>query len=375
MRLTKKKAQKMMEAHGGNLCLSNTNYTELPENLVVKGDLRLDDSCIREFPCNMTVKGSVSMKNSSITEIPDGLIIHGTLDLKHSKVVKLPDGFFVGGCLLLNSSILTELPRNLTVLGYMMLNDYIEHLPEGLVVGSDISLWENNKIETIPEDIVVGGSIHLNKYIKHLPDYLVIGGSVIVDNMDFTDLPDHLVVGGHLDIVKSGIRFLPEGVKVNSFIICKNGVYMRSNHPGNFLDDHEYVPGRYLYTDNRVTPIEQKEQIGDYDYYIGKIPGRNVVSDGEYFAHCKDIDEGICELKYKHTAERGLEQYYGLSLDSTLPVEEMITMYRIITGEGRQEIEDFMDPLGSLKESYSVKEMIDLADGHYRSLAFRKFFC
>ena len=106
----------------------------------------------------------------------------------------------------------------------------------------------------------------------------------------------------------------------------------------------------------------------------GKIKGKNVVSDGTYWAHCRTLREGVADLLYKHAADRGAEQYRHLTLDSVLPFDEAVTMYRVITGACQAGTQQFIERLPELKEAYSVREMIELTRGQYGADKFAEFF-
>ena len=84
--------------HEGDLHLSNTNITKLPNDLYVKGDLYLFNS-------------------KQITKLPDKLHVGGNLVLNNSNITELPDKLHVGRYLVLNNSNLTELPNNLYIDG------------------------------------------------------------------------------------------------------------------------------------------------------------------------------------------------------------------------------------------------------------------
>lgn len=115
--------------------------------------------------------------------------------------------------------------------------------------------------------------------------------------------------------------------------------------------------------------------MGAHTFYIGKIHGRNVVTDGRYYAHCNKLRDGIADLLFKSAKDRGADQYKGMSLDTELTVEEAVTMYRVITGACRQGSENFVSSLGdSLKEKYTIREAIELTKGQYGAEAFEKFF-
>ena len=174
---------------------------------------------------------------------------------------------------------------------------------------------------------------------------------------DITALPDNLTVGGSLDLRGTGITDKrKERRKVKT------------------LQDGNLVPGRYIYCDGILTHIKRIKQVGAYTLYIGKIPGKNVVSDGTYNAHCKELRDGIADLAFKAAADRGADQYKGLSLDTELTVEEAVTMYRIITGACRQGSASFVESLGELKEKYTVRECIQITRGQYNAQKFAEFF-
>ena len=140
------------------------------------------------------------------------------------------------------------------------------------------------------------------------------------------------------------------------------------------LHDGDYVPGRYLYCDGILTHIRCKRELQGYTLYVGKIKGQNVVSDGEHYAHCKTLREGIADIAFKRAADRGAEQYRGLSLDTELTVDEAKTMYRVITGACQAGTERFVSSLGQLKEKYTIAEMLEITKGQYNSERFAEFF-
>lgn len=80
----------------------------------------------------------------------------------------------------------------------------------------------------------------------------------------------------------------------------------------------------------------------------------------------------ICNSRLLKT--EGQNNTKNLTLDSVLTVEEMITMYRVITGACRQGTESFVSSLGELKEKYTIREAIEITKGQYNSSSFEKFF-
>lgn len=214
-------------------------------------------------------------------------------------------------------------------------------------------------ITTLPDNLTVGGSLYLSGTgITTLPDNLTVGGYLDLSGTKITALPDNLTVGGWLDL---------SGTKITDKV--KESKKVRR------LRDGDYVPGRYIYCDGILTHVRSKRRVQGYDLYIGKIKGRNVVSDGEFYAHCDDLREGIADIAFKRAADRGAEQYKGLSLDTVLTLDEAKTMYRVITGACRAGTESFAASLGDrLKDRYTIREMIEVTRGQYNAERFAEFW-
>ena len=141
------------------------------------------------------------------------------------------------------------------------------------------------------------------------------------------------------------------------------------------LKDGDYVPKRYLYADGILTHIKSRREVKGYVFYKGKIKNKNVIFDGKNYAHCATFREGVADLLFKSAADRGAAQYKGLTLESELTLDEMKTMYRVITGACKQGTENFIASLGDkVKETYTVKEAIEITKGQYNAEAFKKFF-
>ena len=192
--------------------------------------------------------------------------------------------------------------------------------------------------------------------LTSLPDNLTVGSSLYLEGCTgLTSLPDNLTVGYSLYL--EGCTGLSENYKYYHTLL--NG---------------DYVPGRYLYADGILTHIKRKKQIDKYTYYIGKIKGKNVISDGTYYAHCKNFEEGVSDLAFKAAKDRGAEQYKNLTKDSVVSFEEGRTMYRIITGACSAGTQQFIDDMTEKKESYSISEIIEMTKNAYGGEIFRKFF-
>jgi hypothetical protein len=147
-------------------------------------------------------------------------------------------------------------------------------------------------------------------------------------------------------------------------------------NPGHYykLKNGDYAEGRYIYCDNHLVHVSRKKEIGDYTYFIGKIKGINVISCDGYYAHCKSFKDGVRDIAFKKSKDRGADQYKKYTLDTVVTTEEAITMYRIITGACRLGTEAFVSGLRDVKEKYSIRDVIELTAGQYGAEVFKKFF-
>jgi hypothetical protein len=115
-----------------------------------------------KFYEKIVVDGDLNLSNTPITSLPDNLHVGGYLDLYRCKnLTSLPDNLHVGGYLDLVGTPITSLGDNLSVGGYLDLNvTPIEKLPNNLKVFGDLWLQSTN-IKTLPDDLKVKFSIFL----------------------------------------------------------------------------------------------------------------------------------------------------------------------------------------------------------------------
>ena len=116
MKLTLEKAKALMDKNSGNLDLSYTDITALPDNLTVGGGLYLSHTQITELPDNLTVGGGLDLSGTGITALPDNLAVGGWLDLRGTKITnptvkKLCQGDYVPGKYLYADEILTHIKK------------------------------------------------------------------------------------------------------------------------------------------------------------------------------------------------------------------------------------------------------------------------
>ena len=98
-----------------------------------------------------------------------------------------------------------------------------------------------------------------------------------------------------------------------------------------------------------------------------------IVQDGDIFSHGDTVEEARESLIYK-LSNRDKSVYVNLTIDSVLTKEEAIKMYRVITGACEYGVRDYVASLTNVKDSYTVREIIELTNGRYGNDVLRRFF-
>lgn len=81
----------------GNLSLSYSYITKLPNDLYVDGSLYLIETDITKLPNKLHVDGTLSLKGcNQLTELPDNLYVGYILNLRNTNISEIPDNLYVG---------------------------------------------------------------------------------------------------------------------------------------------------------------------------------------------------------------------------------------------------------------------------------------
>lgn len=406
----------------GNLHLSGTHIEKLPRGLKVGGYIDISHTGIRQLPDDIEIRGSIYAQYTSLEALPEHLThIHGRLQLSHTNITKLPDnltvdddlvvscneqllelpeGLTVVGSLDASYTGITELPKRLSVDGLTLVHAPIDKLPDDMSFNTGHLDITNTKITKLPDNLIVGSYLDVSYTpLTKLPDGLIVYGSLIMQMTMIDTLPDNLIVGADLTLSQCRVSELPNGCVIGGNIYCRAPLTPPADFkvglhrmwivcdaddccvdtvecdPKYQLTDGEYVEGRYLYADGILTPVKSKKTCAQYTIYYGKIPGKNVVYDGTYYAHCAKIRDGLIDIRYKYAKDRGTNQYRELTLDSVISRDDAIAMYRVITGACQQGTQIFLDSLGdNIKDEYTVAEIIEITSGQYGSDKFKEFF-
>ena len=106
---TQRKIKKYMDDGGkGDLDLSDTPITSLPNGLKVGGYLNLYNTPITSLPNGLNVGGNLYLQDTKITSLPNGLSVGGHLNLSDTKITSLPNDLQVGGNLDLRNTPISE---------------------------------------------------------------------------------------------------------------------------------------------------------------------------------------------------------------------------------------------------------------------------
>lgn len=237
-------------------------------------------------------------------------------------------------------------------------------------------------ITELPDSLTVGGSLLLcGTQITKLPNNLIVGGSLDLSDTPLTELPEGLVIGGYLDLSGTQIKALPKDLAIGGRVVIKDnpGITPWQARKIPRLKNGDRGDGSYIYADQTLTLVKEVQHTDDgYTLYVGKIPGKIVVSDGEYYAHCENFIEGVVDIALRRAKDRGVKRYLDIDRNTPIPLEDAKIMYKIITGLEWYSAADrfakrLMDENG-LKDAYTINEMLATTEGLYKGKAFTKFF-
>ena len=145
------------------------------------------------------------------------------------------------------------------------------------------------------------------------------------------------------------------------------------------------IKGYLIEVNNKLTYSEDSNKENEYiivDNILSKVISRKgnilkvqnhketkesyIVKDEDIYSHGETIKEARDSLVYK-ISSKDTSMYKDLTLDSILPKDECIKMYRVITGaceSGTKYFVSKQEP-SKIKDKYSISELIELTKGQY----------
>ena len=130
--------------------------------------------------------------------------------------------------------------------------------------------------------------------------------------------------------------------------------------------------GEYIIVDNILSKVIKRK--GNILKVINHSDTEEsyIIEQNGYYSHGRTLEEARDSLVYK-LSTRDLSEFKSLTLDSVLTKEESIRMYMSITGACAFGTKQFIYSR-DIKETYSVKEIIELTIGQYGNQKLKEFF-
>ena len=416
---------------GGDLTIAHCDLEDLPNRTEVYGWVRVDHCRFKRIHEGCTFHHSIWFEHCQLREIADYMHVHGNLKLDHCIIDTLPKGLVVderlsicytniqaipADCrcneLVASYSKLISIPCNWEVSRLDIEGCPITELPKGLRIGSHLNIaytriseiteaypnialnasysqvvklpdnWQARSvfvkgcpIDVLPKGMKVICNLNIAETaITFIPDDCQVGNSIYASKSNLKYVPNHVVLSGYLDVRGSHVKVIPSSV-IARWIDCDADVQVnayRFNAQRRRIDIHPN--GQYVWCDGILSKIlEHKGNVWRCaDMYFEN--EHFVVTDGEgRYAHGTTIHEAETELRPKF-GHQVLTRYQHLKLDDSLSFKDAYTCYREITGACRFGTDQFIQSLPEVKESYTIREIIELTKGQYGHLVFAQFF-
>lgn len=98
-----------------------------------------------------------------------------------------------------------------------------------------------------------------------------------------------------------------------------------------------------------------------------------LIKRGDVYSHGKTLKEAQESLIYK-LKDQDTSAYGDYTLNTVLPYEDCITMYRTITGACEFGVRSFVESQPKVKNHYTIKEIVELTEGQYGHQKLVQFF-
>ena len=415
---------------GGSLMVDMCSLKEFPSYIEVKGSVSVRFSSFKRIHEQCIFRNRVAFVNCQLMEICDSYHVYGDLMLLYCSLNTLPKGLVVDGCfslvgsnirripedcrcksLVATKSKLESIPDNWSVEKLAISGCPVTQLPKGLrdLRNLDISYTQIREInEPYP-------NVHLNadwsqlqklpdnwtpKYVSvrncpidTLPKAMSVRDFLDISGTDITVIPDDCHVGRGIQACGSKLRHIPENFVLSSFLdVSGTGV---SVIPANVITKKIYCePGvkvdAYRFQSSKAMDVHPNGQYIMCDGILAKLLERKgnvwrcmdlsngqehyMLTDGAgHYAHGKTIQLAKADLRFK-VSPREMDQYQKLDLDASLTFEEAYACYRTITGACQFGTDQFIQSLPEVKDTYTIREIIELTQGQYGHKAFAQFF-
>ena len=314
----------------------------------------------------------------------EGKVYVGIISCRYSSLVSLKGApKEVGGSFYCHGNDLTSLKGAPEKVGGNFDCSYnklttLEGAPKEVGGGFDCSCNKLTSLKGAPKEIGDGFDCSYNKLTSLKGAPKEVGGNFYCSGNALTTLEGApKEVGGNFDCSHNKLTSLkgaPE--KVGSCFYCSGSPQLRElldKMPTQAIcgDVYKWCGKIWSFFDGVQKEVATIRKSGSITVYKMK-DGTYAMHDGEAYAHGKTLKEAKADLIYKRTS-RDLSEYKKFTMDSKLPLEECIKMYRSITGACSLGTKEFCSKR-KLKKAYTVGEVIELTDGAYGNDKLKEFF-
>ena len=219
----------------------------------------------------------------------------------------------------------------------------------------------------------VGNYISVRESAKlEAPVLQSVGGGIYVYESAKLEVPALQSVGGGIYVYESAKLEAPNLKKEK---LSQQEIYKLKTGPKKLNQQHFEKMG-YLFADGILQTITSKKLLSNLTIYktkkIAKDETSFVVYDGEYYSHGETLKQAKNDLMFKRTSQ-DTTKFKSWSLSDKKTIEELVEAYRSITGACSLGVKDFCASR-KLKDSYTIKEAIEITKNSYENKKFADFF-
>ena len=235
-------------------------------------------------------------------------------------------------------------------------------------VGGYLYVYGSAKLDA-PLLTTVGGDLRVDGSAK-LDALTTVGGFLSVYGSAKLDAPLLTTVGGDLRVYGSAnmpnLKTEKPSQEVIEYIKTEPKKINRAalEAQGYLLADGLFQKIISKKTSNSLTIYKVKHIVKDKSGFV--------IFDGNSYSHGETLEKAKDDLKYK-ISSRDTSEFNSWKLTEEKPIADLIKAYRSITGACEFGTKHFCESQ-TLKQQYSIKEIIDLTKGQFGSEQFKTFF-
>ncbi len=347
-----------------------TEINELVVDIPIEGTLNCYNNQLTSLVINQPIGGGLNCSYNQLTSLVINQPIGGWLDCSYNQLTSLVINHPIGGGLDCSYNQLTSLVINHPIGGWLDCSyNQLTSLVINHPIGGGLYCY-NNQLTSLVINQPIGGA--LNCYNNQLTSLVInqpIGGWLDCSYNQLTSLVINQPIGGWLDCSYNQLTSLVINQPIGGGLDCSHNNLKQTPFYDRLKNGD--VGDNWVYFDEILTHYTKKRTIKGVTFYIGF--RYTVAVQREHAAHGKDMRSALIDLRFKQ-ANRDSSDYEGLTLESVLPYEDAIVMYRVITGACQAGTEMFLDQHNIAKRNYTIAEILEKTQGQYGSYMFQKFF-